>query len=238
VAGALPQQAASLLRDQAQRLASGAGGALSLAAVGGLLLTLYSAAKGMRALIEGLNVIYDEEEERGFLRLNLVALGLTLAVIVVMIVALGLIVVVPPLLGTLGLGATAEALVAWLRWPLLFVFAMVGLTVLYRYAPSRDEPRWRWVSWGSVIATVLWVLGSMAFSLYVRNFASYNETYGSLGAVVILLMWLWLSAFIVLLGAELNSEMEHQTGEDTTTGPARPLGQRGARMADTVGRSP
>ena len=238
VAGALPQQAAALLKDQARRLASSAGGALSLGAIGGLVLTLYSASKGLKALIEGLNIIYDEEEERGFLRLNLVALGLTLAVIVVMIVALGLIAAAPPVLGALGLGATAQALIAWLRWPLLFVVALAILAVLYRYAPNRDEARWRWVSWGAVIATALWVPGSVAFSLYVRNFASYHATYGSLGAVIILLLWFWLSAYIVLLGAELNSEMEHQTAADTTAGPSRPLGERGARMADTVGRTP
>ena len=238
VAGMLPQEAASILRDQAHKVASNAGGALTFGLIFGLLLTLYSAAAGMKALIEGLNVAYDEQEKRGFIRYNLVALGLTLGAIVALIVALGLIAVLPALLGSLGLGSTAATLIAWLRWPLLFVFAMVALAVLYRYAPSRDEPRWRWVSWGSVIATLLWVLGSIAFSLYVRNFASYDATYGSLGAVVILLMWLWLSAFIVLLGAELNSEMEHQTAEDTTAGPPRPLGERGARMADTVGRTP
>ena len=238
VAGMLPQEAASILRDQVHKVASNAGGALSFGLIFGLLLTLYSAAAGMKALIEGLNVAYDEQEKRGFIRYNLVALGLTLGAIVALIVALGLIAVLPALLGSLGLGSTAATLIAWLRWPLLFVFAMVALAVLYRYAPSRDEPRWRWVSWGSVIATLLWVLGSIAFSLYVRNFASYDATYGSLGAVVILLMWLWLSAFIVLLGAELNSEMEHQTAEDTTAGPPRPLGERGARMADTVGRTP
>ena len=112
---------------------------------------------------------------------------------------------------------------------------MAVLAVFYRYGPSRDEPRWRWVSWGAVLAAVLWILGSIAFSIYVRNFGSYNETYGSLGAVVILLMWFWLSGFIVLLGAELNAEMEHQTAQDTTKGPSVPQGQRGARMADTVG---
>ena len=238
VAGMLPQEAASILRDQAHKVASNAGGALSFGLIFGLLLTLYSASAGMKALIEGLNIAYDEEEKRSFLRYNLVALGLTLGAIVALIVALGLVAVLPALLGNLGLGATAATLITWLRWPLLFVLAMAGLAVLYRYAPSRDEPRWRWVSWGSVIATVLWTLGSIAFSLYVRNFASYNETYGSLGAVVILLMWLWLTAYIVLLGAELNSEMEHQTAQDTTAGPARPLGERGARMADTVGRTP
>ncbi len=238
ISGALPQQAASIIKDQARRLASSAGGALSLGAIFGLLLTLYSASKGTKALIEGLNIIYDEEEERGFLRLNLVALGLTLGVLIVMIVALGLIAVVPAVLDSLGLGSTAKTLIAWLRWPLLFVIALGILAVFYRYAPSRDEARWRWVSWGSAIATLLWIVGSIAFSLYVRNFGSYNETYGSLGAVIILLTWLWLTAFIVLLGAELNAEMEHQTARDTTAGRPQPMGRRGARMADTVGHRP
>lgn len=235
ISGMLPEQAASILTNQARSVASHAGGGIGLAALGGLLLTLYSASKGMKSLIEGLNIIYDEEESRGFIVLNLVALGLTLAILVVLIVALGMITVVPALLGNLGLGSLVQSLVTWLRWPILFVVAMLTLAFLYRYAPSRATPRWQWVSWGAVIATLLWIAGSVAFSIYVRNFASYNETYGSLGAVIILLMWFWLSAFIVLLGAELNSEMEHQTAHDTTSGRARPMGERGAHAADTLG---
>jgi membrane protein len=238
VSSALPQQAASIITDQARKIASGAGAGMSIAAIGGILLTLYSASKGMKALIEGLNVIYGEEEKRGFIKLNLAALALTLGLIVVMILSLGLIIVAPAILGSLGLGSTVEALVTYLRWPILLVVAIVGLAVLYRFAPSRNQPRWRWVSWGAAIATALWIIGSIAFSVYVRNFGNYNETYGSLGAVVILLMWFWLSAFIVLLGAELNSEMEHQTAEDTTRGRPQPMGRRGAHVADTVGESP
>jgi membrane protein len=185
-----------------------------------------------------LNIIYDEDEERGFIKLNLLALGLTLGLMIMMMMALGLIIVVPALLGNLGLGSTIKALVDFLRWPILFVGAMVVLAVLYRYAPSRDEPRWRWVSWGAAVATVIWIIGSIAFSVYVSKFGSYNETYGSIGAVIILLMWFWLSAFIVLLGAELNAEMEHQTTRDTTKGAPEPRGERGAHVADTVGQRP
>ena len=238
ISGMLPQQAAAIVKNQSQKVASNAGGGLTFAAIGGLLLTLYSASKGMKALIEGLNIIYNEDEDRGFIKLNLVALVLTLGLVIVMIAALGLIAIVPTLLGNLGLGPMIQGLVAWSRWPLLFVVAMVSLAIIYRYAPSRDQPRWQWVSGGAVIAALLWVVGSIAFSIYVRNFGSYNETYGSLGAVIILLMWLWLSAFIVLLGAELNSEMEHQTARDTTRGRSQPMGQRGARAADTIGEKP
>lgn len=238
ISGMLPQQAAQIVKSQAQTVASSSGGGLSLVVIGGLLLTLYSAAKGMKALIEGLNIVYNEDEKRGFIKLNFVALVLTLGLIVAIIVALGLIAVVPALLGNLGFGSMIEGLMTWLRWPLLFIVAMVGLAIIYQYAPSRDQPRWRWVSGGAVVATLLWVLGSVAFSVYVRNFGSYNKTYGSLGAVVILLMWLWLSAYIVLLGAELNSEAERQTARDTTRGRVQPMGQRGAHAADTIGEKP
>ena len=237
MSGLLPQDAAAIVTDQARTVAAGGTG-FSLAAIGGILFALYSASKGMKALIEGLNIVYDEEEERGFLKLNLLALALTLAVIVAMLAALGLIVVAPALLGSLGFGALVQTVVDLLRWPVLFVGAMLVLAALYRYAPSRAAPRWRWVSWGAAIATAVWLIGSIGFSVYVSNFASYNETYGSIGAVIILLMWFWLSAFIVLLGAELNGEMEHQTERDSTTGPAQPLGERGAYVADHVAETP
>lgn len=236
VSAALPEQAAAIVREQARSVAAGAGG-VGLAAIAGLALTLYSATKGVKSLIEGLNIVYDEEESRGFVRVNLVALLLTLVLIAMMLAALGLIVVLPALLGVVGLGGTAETLIALLRWPLLALVAMLALAMLYRFAPSRATPRWRWISWGAVIATALWVAGSIAFSLYVQNFGSYNETYGSIGAVIVLLMWFWLSAYIVLMGAELNSEIEHQTERDSTTGAWKPMGERGARVADTVGRA-
>lgn len=233
----LPPEAAAIVEEQARQIAGSAGG-LGIAAVGGILFTLYSAAKGMKALIEGLNIIYGEEEQRGFIKLNLMALGLTLGVIVAMLAALGLIIVVPVVLGFLGLGSLANAVVALLRWPILFVGALLILAALYRFAPSRTAARWRWVSWGAGVATVVWIIGSIAFSIYVQNFGSYNETYGSIGAVIVLLMWFWLSAFIVLLGAELNAEMEHQTERDTTRGEPRAMGERDAYVADTVGERP
>ena len=235
VSAALPQQAADIIKEQAKAVAANAGGGVGLAAIAGLLLTLYSTSKGIKSLIEGLNIIYDEEESRGFIKLNLTAFGLTLLMIVMMVGVLGLIVVLPVVLQGLGLGSAVETLIALLRWPLLALVALVALALLYRFAPSRATPRWRWVSWGAGVATVLWVVGSIAFSIYVSNFGSYNETYGSLGAVIVLLMWFWLSAFIVLMGAELNSEMEHQTAKDSTTGEPQPMGERGAHAADTVG---
>jgi membrane protein len=233
----LPPDAAAIVKEQAHKVAADVGG-LSVGAALGILLALYSAAKGMKALIEGLNIIYDEQEERGFIKLNLVALGLMLVLIVAMIIAIGAIIIVPILLNTIGLGPVAETLLRILRWPILFGVALVVLAIIYRYGPSRAQARWRWVSWGAAIATAVWTLGSIAFSIYVQNFGSYNETYGSLGAVVILLMWFWLSAFVALLGAELNSEMEHQTERDSTTGRPKPLGRRGAYVADHVGEVP
>jgi membrane protein len=233
----LPPDAASLVTEQAHKVAADVGG-LSVGAVIGILLALYSAAKGMTALIEGLNIIYDEQEERGFIRSNLVALGMMLVLIVAMIVAIGAIIIAPIVFTTIGLGPVAETLLRILRWPILFGGVLIVLAIIYRYGPSRTPPRWRWVSWGAAVATAIWTLGSIAFSIYVQNFGSYNETYGSLGAVVILLMWFWLSAFIILLGAELNSEMEHQTERDSTTGRPKPLGRRGAYVADHVGEVP
>jgi membrane protein len=238
VSGALPEEAAGIINDQAQAVAGGTGTGVSLAAVVGILLALYSASKGMQAMIEGLNIVYDEEEKRGFVKLTLMTLILTVGLIATMLVALGLIAVLPALLGNLGLGEVFRVVLTYARWPLLLVVALAGLAILYRYAPAREVPQWQWVSPGAVIATVLWLIGSIAFSIYVHNFGSYNETYGSLGAVVILLMWFWLSAFIVLLGAELNCEIERQTERDTTAGRPKPKGERGAYAADTVGEKP
>lgn len=234
ITAALPEDAARLVTEQARSVAEGAGGGIGIAAIGGLLLTLYAATRGVKSLIEGLNIIYGEEESRGFLTLNLIAFGLTLLLLVMLIAALGMIVVLPVVVDWLGLGSTFGTLASYLRWPLLAVVAVVGLAVVYRFGPSRTAPRWRWVGWGAVLATAVWVLGSVLFSVYVQNFGSYNETYGSIGAVVILLMWFWLTAFVVLMGAQLNAQMEHQTARDSTQGGHEPMGQRGARVADTV----
>jgi membrane protein len=233
----LPPDAAQLINDELQRVVQSQESRLGWGAVGGMLLALWSAAKGMKALIQSLNIVYDETEKRGFLRLNATALLLTATGVLLVIVFLGLVVGVPVILRTIGLEQTLGQLLNYLRWPLLAATGMFALALLYRYGPSRDEPRWQWVSWGAAVATGLWLIGSGLFSFYVSNFASYSATYGSLGVVVVLMMWFLLSIYSVLLGAEINAEMERQTTKDTTEGAPEPLGRRGAYAADTVGPS-
>jgi membrane protein len=236
----LPGQAANLINQELQRLvqAGSTGNRLGWAALAGVVLALWSAAKGMSSLMEALNIVYDEKEERGFFRRNATALLLTLALIVFLLVFLGLIAGAPAVLSSLNVDDTVTRIVGYLRWPLLAVAQIVALAVLYRYAASRAEPKWRWITPGAVAATILWLAGSAAFSVYVSYFASYNKTYGALGVVVILLTWLLLTVYSVLLGAEINAEMEHQTKQDTTEGKEKPMGQRRAHVADTVGRGP
>ncbi len=229
---ALPAQARPLVADQLKTVAAGKPSGLGLALVVSVLLSLWTASAGMKQLIEAVNVAYDESETRKFFRLRGLALLLTLGMIVLFVVVLGLLAVVPAVLS--GAGQTVANI---LRWPLLAALMAGALAVLYRFAPDRDQPKFRWVTWGAGIATLLWVIGSVLFTIYVSNFGKYNETYGSLGAVVVLLLWLYLSAFIVLLGAEINAEMELQTAKDTTTGPERPMGRRDAYAADKVGPS-
>ncbi len=238
IAGAssmLPAEAGAIITDQVGAIAGNAGAGMTFATVFGLLFALYSASKGVKALMEGLNIIYGESESRGFFQLVLTALALTFGAIVVAILALGAVVVVPALVAALGLDGIVGANVTLARWPIMALVVLLALAVVYRFAPSRSKPRWQWVSWGAVVATLLWIAASVGFSIYVSHFANYNETYGALGGVIILLMWLWLSAFAVLLGAELNAELEHQTARDTTTGAPQARGERGAQMADTVG---
>lgn len=237
MSGVLPEQAQAIIADQLRQL-GGAGGRLGFWAVVSILIALWSASQGTKALMTAFNIAYEEEEKRGYIRYYGTALLLTLGMIVFVPIVLAIVAAVPALIGMLGLGSAVEWVLRLARWPLLAVLVMAALGVLYRYAPSRNEPRWEWVSWGAVFATVVWLLGSIAFSVYVSNFGSYNETYGSFGAIVILLLWFNLTAYVVLLGAELNAEMEHQTARDTTVDAHQPMGSRGARMADTVGPKP
>lgn len=230
----LPEAARGILEDQLGRVAGGAGGALGLGAAGGILLALWSAGAGTKALMTALNVVYDEEEKRGLVTFNALALLLTLGLILFLITVLALVAALPPVLAQLDLPAAVEALARWSRWPILAIAFVLVLAVLYCFAPSRRAPRWRWVSTGAIAATVVWLLASAAFSWYASAFGSYNATYGSLGAVVVLMVWLWLSAFIVLVGGEINAALEHRTEVDSTLGPDRAMGERGARVADTV----
>jgi membrane protein len=191
----------------------------------------------MKAIIDALNVVYDENEKRGFIRLNLVSLAFTLGAIFTMLGAIGAVVVFPLILTSIGLGSITATIVLLLRWPALVVVVLLGLAVVYRYGPSRREARWQWLTVGSVCAAALWLAGSALLSWYLANIADYDATYGSLGAAIGLMMWMWVSAIVILLGAELNSEVEHQTARDSTVGAEKPLGERGAVMADTVGKA-
>ena len=232
--GMLPADARSLLEDQLASLAAQPKSALGFGLIFGILLALWSASSGMKALMTALNIAYEEEETRGFLRYYLVALGLTFGAILAALVSIALVAVLPPILDALPVPDWLHWLLSLVRWPILAAGVIFGLAVLYRHGPSRTQARWQWVSWGAAIATVLWIVGSLAFSWYAANFADYNKTYGSVGAVIGLLMWFYITAYVMLLGAALNSEMERQTARDTTSAPRKPMGQRGARMADTV----
>lgn len=233
----MPQQAAQIILDQAVAVAGSEQGGLGAAFIIGLLLAIYSASKGMGSLIEGLNVAYDEEESRGFVKKTLWTLGLTVFLILGLLLGLVAALAVPAILNIVKFPAWLETTLALSRWVILALMTVFGLAVLYRYGPSRDDAEWKWLTPGTVAACVIWIAASFGFSIYVSNFGSYNESFGSMAGVIILLMWLWISAFIVLLGAELNAEIEAQTSADTTVGPQEPMGARGAEKADKLGKS-
>jgi membrane protein len=234
----LPSGADQLLTEQLKNVTESADRSLSIGLAVSLLAVLWSASGGVQGLVKGLNMVYDERETRGFFKLRGLSLLLTLGAIVVAVVALALIAVFPGFVDGLGLGRAGELAASIGRWVVLALLMLAAFAVVYRFAPDRANPRWRWVSWGAVVALVLWLLGSFGFSYYVDNFGKYNQTYGALAAVIILLLWLFLSAFVVLLGAEFDAETERQTARDTTTGPSRPLGERDAEVADTLGEHP
>jgi membrane protein len=189
----------------------------------------------MKAMFDALNVIYDEEEKRGFIKLNIVSLTFTICAIAVALLLASGVLVAPILFSYFGMDTWGEVILAYGRWPLMFLVTLTLFAMLYRFGPSRTAPQWRWLSVGGVLGSVVWLIGSAAFSYYLANFGNYDATYGSLGAAVGLMMWMWLSVIVILLGAELNSEVEHQTAKDTTLGVPKPMGTRGAVMADTVG---
>jgi membrane protein len=235
VSGVVPGGAADVARDQLTRIASKGTQTLGLTFAVGLAVSLWSANAAMKSLFDTLNIIYGENEKRGFVKLNAVSLSFTLAGILFVLVALGAVVVLPVALKYLGLSDFADLLLRIGTWPALFLIITAALAVIYRYGPSRATPRWRWITWGSALAAMLWLAASALFSWYAANFGKFNETYGSLGAVIGFMTWLWISAIVVLVGAELDAEMEHQTARDTTIGAAKPMGARGARVADTLG---
>jgi len=207
-AGILPQGAVDILREQINRLTSGNSAKLGLGFIFGLSAALWSANAGMKAIMDALNVVYEEKEKRSFIKLNLVSLAFTLAGIGSLLVALGAVVILPVALSYLGLHNVTGLLIHLARWPLLLVLIIVGLAVLYRYGPSRREPRWQWISVGSVFAAGAWLTSSALLSWYLSNFANYDATYGSLGAGIGMMMWMWISSIVILLGAQINSVIE------------------------------
>ncbi|HEY1863743.1 MAG TPA: YihY/virulence factor BrkB family protein [Roseiarcus sp.] len=234
-AGVFPAGAVDLLHQQITRFAAKSDTKLGLGFITGLAVALWSANAGMKAIIDALNVVYDEKEKRSFVKLNLLSLLFTLIAILSLIVALGAIVIAPMVFSAIGLSSLLSLAIAVARWPLLLVLATVALAAIYRYGPSRTEARWQWLSVGSVAAAIGWLITSVLFSWYIAHFGAYDATYGSLGAVVGMMVWMWISAIVILLGGELNAEIEHQTARDSTVGAAKPLGERGAVMADTIG---
>ena len=234
---ALPAQAGDLLVEQVERIAAASSGARGAGAALALATALWTASSGMRWMMSALSLTYDQRETRTFLRLRGRALLLTIAATAALVVSVGLIAALPAVCGLLGIRETGVLVAGVLRWPLLAALVLVGFSALYRFGPDRAPARWRWVTPGSLVATVIWLAASAGFALYAAVAGSFDETYGPLGGVVVLLLWLHLSSLAVLVGAEVNAEMGHQTARDTTTGPDRPLGARGAVVADTVGAS-
>jgi membrane protein len=237
LAGVLPEGGLQIIREQIERLTAQPAQRLGLATFIGLGISLWSANGGMKGMFDALNVVYHEKEKRSFVRLNALSLAFTLGLTVFVLLALAALTIAPLALSYLGLSRVTELLVRFGRWPVLLVVVSLMIALIYRYGPSRDKPQWRWISPGSAFAAISWLCVSALFSWYTSNFGSYNATYGSLGAVIGFMTWLWLSNIVILFGAKINAELEHQTAQDTTIGRPEPLGQRGAAMADTVGAS-
>ncbi|WP_372633653.1 YihY/virulence factor BrkB family protein [Fodinibius sp.] len=235
VAHILPQQSSQMISGILENITSKSEATLGWSLVLSVLFSLWSAQQGTKAVFEGINVAYDEIDERGFFKYNGLTLLFTLGGIVIGIICTALVVVFPAIVAGINLPAYGvEIIVQWLRWPVLALVLMGVLAMIYKIAPDRRNPEFRWVNWGAVIATILWLAGSILFSFYISNFGNYDKMYGSFAAVIILMLWFYITAYVILLGAEINSEMEHQTRKDTTIGKDRPMGQRDAYHADHV----
>jgi membrane protein len=211
IASVAPGGAVDVLREQMTRLASQGGTTLGVSFVVSLAMSLWTANSGVKAIFDALNIVYGEEEKRSFLKLNAVTLLVTLGIVVFVLLTLAAVVALPVALTYIPLPAVTALVLRIGRWPTLFALVTVALAVLYKFGPSRTEPQWRWITWGSVSAAVVWLAASALFSWYVASFGSYNKTYGSLGAIIGFMTWIWISIIVVLVGAKLNAEMEHRT---------------------------
>ncbi len=228
----LPQSVFQLISGQLTHLAEKSNSSLSLGLIFSILLALWSSTKGITALMAALNLAYEERERRGLFVRNLVAVALTVGALIFFMLSLALIAAIPAAIAFLPVPASVATVLGWVRWVVLAVLVVVALALLYGIAPSRNPAKVRWVSVGAVVACVLWLVVSLGFSFYVQSFGSYDKVFGSVAAVVVLLMWLYLTAFAVLVGAEINAELEMQTHIDSTMGPPRPEGERRAYVAD------
>lgn len=233
--GALPETAQEELSKQLEAIASTSSSSLSVGLVIGLLLSFWSASAAVGQLLTAINIAYDEDETRSWFVKRGMAVAITVGALVFIAVAVFSVVAFPEVISRTGLGVGTRRVLNILIWPVLAVGFGIALGILYRIAPDRRHARWRWIAPGSVFAVLAWIAVTLGFRLYVSNFGSYNETYGSIAAVIVILLWLWLTAVIVLLGAEINAEIEHQTAVDTTIGASRPIGRRGAAKADSLG---
>lgn len=232
--GVAPDDAFNLMSEQMLRIAGQSTPELRIGAVVTLVLAIWSGSRGVAALMGALNMAYHESEKRGFVKVNAIALVFTLGGIVFVALSLAAIAAVPPILESLFLGAFLEALARTLRWLLLIGLFFVAAAILYRFAPSRVGARWRWIVPGAALAALVWLAASIGFSVYLARFDAYNATFGSLGAVAALLMWFWISAYAICMGAEINAQLELFTTHDTTVGGSSPPGRRGAFVADHV----
>lgn len=234
LAGLLPEAAAEIVGSQAAAVAGSQDSSLTLVAILSLGFAFYAASNGIGSLVDGLNVAYGQPETRSFVRLTAHKFLLTLVLLFGMLLGLLFAVVLPGIVALADPGPLAQILITLVRWSLLLMLAAVGIGVLYRFAPDRSHAKWRWLTPGSVFACLLWLAATLGFALYVENFGNYNETFGALAGVVVLMLWLWISAYLLLIGAEINAEAELQTRYDTTVGQDMPMGARGAVKADNL----
>ena len=235
--GILPYDSVNLIRSQLDALASQDTKVLSFGFFIGLSVALWSANNGVKGIFEALNVAYGENEKRSFLKLNLISFVFTFGGMFFGILLLSSLGLVPRLMALLGWNGWNGALVSLVRWPLTAAIVIIAISIVYRFGPDREQAKWRWLSLGAIGSTIVWMVTAASFTFYLANFADYNATYGALGAVAGLMVWIWISVIILILGAELNAELEHQTAMDTTTGRPLPMGARGAVVADTIGKS-
>lgn len=233
--GIVPAGGLDLLRTQLTRIAAESDDTLGIALLVALAVALWGASLGVKGLFEAMNIAYGETEKRGFIHLNLLALLLTFGAALLAVVSITIVVVLPALLAIIPIEFGTELLVRILSFAFLTVMLILGLAVLYRLGPSRTEAKWRWVTPGALFAVIAILAASFLFSWYVANFGNYSATYGSLGAIIGFLTWLWISIMAVVMGGELNAETEHQSARDTTIPPEKPMGHRGAYVADTLG---